>query len=40
MEQEGTFLALLQQAATMRISVGQLTVLDSAGNRFLEFLSG
>ena len=40
MDQEGVFLSLMQQAATMRISAGQLTVLDSAGNRILEFISG
>jgi heat shock protein HslJ/uncharacterized protein YraI len=40
MEQEGTFLMLLQQSAKMTISAGQLTVFDSAGNRILEFLNG
>ena len=40
MDQEGVFLSLMQQAATMRISAGQLTILDSAGNRILEFISG
>jgi heat shock protein HslJ/uncharacterized protein YraI len=40
MEQEGTFLALMQQASKMAISAGQLTVFDSAGNRILEFVNG
>jgi heat shock protein HslJ len=40
MDQEGTFLSLMQQAATMTISAGQLTVFDSSGNRILEFVSG
>ena len=40
MDQEGTFLSLMQKASTMTISAGQLTVFDSAGNRILEFLSG
>ena len=40
MDQEGTFLLLMQQAARMSISAGQLTVFDSVGNRILEFVSG
>ncbi len=40
MEQEGVFLNLMQQAARMSISAGQLSVFDSAGNRILVFLSG
>jgi heat shock protein HslJ/uncharacterized protein YraI len=40
MDQEGVFLMLMQQSARMSISAGKLTVLDSAGNRILEFLSG
>ena len=40
MDQEGTFLLLMQQAARMSISAGQLTVFDSGGNRILEFVSG
>jgi heat shock protein HslJ/uncharacterized protein YraI len=40
MEQEGTYLTLLQYASRMTISAGQLTVFDSNGNRILEFLSG
>jgi heat shock protein HslJ/uncharacterized protein YraI len=40
MDQEGTYLTLLQNASRMAISAGQLTVFDSGGNRILEFLSG
>ena len=40
MDQEGTFLTLMQYASRMAISAGQLTVIDSAGNRIMEFLSG
>jgi heat shock protein HslJ len=40
MDQEGTFLTLMQQAARMAISSGQLTVFDSSGNRILEFING
>ncbi len=40
MEQEGAFLSLMQQAAKMAISAGQLTIFDSSGNRILEFVSG
>ena len=40
MEQEGTFLSLMQQASRMAISAGQLTIFDSSGNRILEFVSG
>jgi len=40
MEQEGTFLDLMQRAARMEISAGQLTVFDGAGNRMLEFMNG
>lgn len=40
MEQEGTFLSLMQQGTRMTISAGQLTVFDSGGNRILEFING
>ena len=40
MDQEGTFLLLLQRASQMAISAGQLTVFDSNGNRILEFVNG
>ena len=40
MEQEGTFLDLMQRASKMSISAGQLTVFDSNGNRILEFVNG
>jgi heat shock protein HslJ/uncharacterized protein YraI len=40
MDQEGTFLSLMQRVARMAISAGQLTVFDSSGNRILEFVSG
>lgn len=40
MDQEGTFLSLMQQASRMSISAGQLNVFDSGGNRILEFISG
>ena len=40
MEQEGTFLDLMQKASKMAISAGQLTVFDGAGNRILEFVNG
>ena len=40
MEQEGTFLELMQRASKMAISAGQLTVFDGAGNRILEFVNG
>ncbi len=40
MEQEGTFLSLMHQAAKMAISAGQLEVFNSAGNRILVFRNG
>jgi heat shock protein HslJ/uncharacterized protein YraI len=40
MEQEGTILDLMQRASKMAISAGQLTVIDSGGNRILEFING
>ena len=40
MEQEGTFLTLLQQASKMKISAGQLDVFDSSGNRIMVFRNG
>jgi heat shock protein HslJ len=40
MEQEGTFLNLMHQAATMEISAGQLSIFDSNSNRILVFLQG
>jgi heat shock protein HslJ/uncharacterized protein YraI len=40
MEQEGIFLQLMQQAAKMSISAGQLVVFDANGNQLLVFLSG
>jgi len=40
MEQEGTFLTLLQQASKMKISAGQLDVFDSSGNRIMVFGNG
>jgi heat shock protein HslJ len=40
MEQEGTFLSLMQQASKMSISAGQLSIFDSTGSRIIEFRSG
>jgi len=40
MEQEGIFLSLMQQAATMSINAGQLSVFDIYSNRILEYVSG
>jgi heat shock protein HslJ len=40
MEQEATFLELMQQANSFFISAGQLTVYDSTGNQILVFNSG
>jgi heat shock protein HslJ len=40
MEQEGTYLSLLQQAVRFDISAGQLSVFDSSGNRILVYLAG
>ena len=40
MEQENTFMSLLNQASKMRISAGQLEVFDSGGNRILVFING
>lgn len=40
MEQEGTFMSLMQQASKMVISAGQLEVFDSQGNRVLVFVNG
>ena len=40
MEQENTFLGLLNQAAKMKISAGQLEVFDGNGNRILVFVNG
>lgn len=40
MEQESTFMNLLNQASKMRISAGQLEVFDRNGNRILVFING
>jgi len=40
MEQEGTFLSVMNQASKMKISAGQLEVFDSSGNRILVFRNG
>lgn len=40
MEQEGTFLNVMNQASKMTISAGQLVVFDSNGNRILVFRNG
>ena len=40
MEQENAFIGLLDQAAKMRISAGQLEVFDSNGSRILVFING
>ncbi len=40
MEQENTFMSLLNQASKMRISAGQLEVFDSNSNRILVFING
>ncbi|MGD8806825.1 MAG: META domain-containing protein [Chloroflexota bacterium] len=40
MDQEGTYVTLMQYASRMAIRAGQLTIFDSNGNRILEFLSG
>lgn len=40
MEQEATFLGLMNQSSKMKISAGQLEVFDSNGNRILVFING
>ncbi|MGW8318410.1 MAG: META domain-containing protein [Candidatus Promineifilaceae bacterium] len=40
MDQEQVFLNLMQSASTFRISAGQLSIFDSAGNRVLVFNAG
>ncbi len=40
MEQENALISLLNQAAKMKISAGQLEVFDSSGNRILVFING
>lgn len=40
MEQENTFLSLLNRASKMKISAGQLEVFDGSGNRILVFING
>lgn len=40
MEQENAFIGLLNQAAKMKISAGQLEVFDGSGNRILVFING
>jgi heat shock protein HslJ/uncharacterized protein YraI len=40
MEQEGTFLNVMNQASKMTISAGQLAIYDSNGNRILVFRNG
>jgi heat shock protein HslJ len=40
MEQENTFMGLLNQAAKMKISAGQLEVFDGNGNRIWVFING
>jgi heat shock protein HslJ len=40
MEQENAFIGLLNQAAKMKISAGQLEIFDGNGNRILVFING
>jgi heat shock protein HslJ len=40
MEQENAFFTLLNQAARMQISAGQLEIFDDDGNRILVFING
>jgi heat shock protein HslJ len=40
MEQENTFMGLLNQAAKLKFSAGQLEVFDGNGNRILVFING
>jgi heat shock protein HslJ len=40
MEQESTFLSLMQQARSFAVSAGQLEVFDGGGNRILVFNNG